>query len=369
MAKRPEGRYWTFTVNNPTEIYDEKFQLKGEFVWDAPWPYWDIVSYVHWSYEVGEQGTPHIQGYLETKRKQRMTALKKLKGLERAHFEMRRGTQEQAIAYCEKPLHPDLFTEDDIATHLAGPYSYGQRAENADRGKYERVTPLAIYEMTRAGASDRELWDAHPGLMMTHHSKPRIIREVYQIFNKGHRSEAPIVFLFIGVPRTGKTTIVKTITDEIGSVYHVPYPATGTLWFDPEYQQQDCVVFDDFDGRYMTPMMFKKLIDQAPTKVPVKGRHGADFNSPYVFITSNYHPRYWWKKIQKNDYVAIMERITFKFFVRTGRSSLIEQAVSANPVGFSANLVLPDLAPPAADPPLPIPKNLKTTHKRKKIFD
>lgn len=52
--------------------------------------------------EVGEHGTRHIQGYLECVGKKSLAQLKKLPGMERSHLEVRRGTGEQARAYCMK---------------------------------------------------------------------------------------------------------------------------------------------------------------------------------------------------------------------------------------------------------------------------
>lgn len=369
-AKRPESKYWCFTVNNPKEddVAGCPYSLAGEFVWDAPWPYWAGVSYVIWSYEVGEQGTPHVQGYLECSRKQRLTALKKLAGLEGAHFEMRRGTQAQAIAYCDKRGHPELYTLEEQMTHLAGPYWNGvPSAVERGQGKSLCATPVTIYELTRAGKTDRELWEEYPSLMMQHHAKPKIIRDVFHIVPAGERTEAPVVFLLVGPPGVGKTTITSKIVKALGSVYYVSYPATGVCWFEPSYQQQECVVFEDFDGRYMTPMHFKKLIDSSPTTVPIKGRSAVNFNSPFIFITSNYHPKYWWRreKLPTNDLEAILRRITFTFFVRTYQSEEKFRA-KRNPLGFSNQLVLPDLEPPRADPPL-VQAPKKTHNSNKKL--
>lgn len=51
--------------------------------------------------EVGEQGTPHLQGYLHLKKKQRYTGLAKLPGFARASFRACRNEQ-ALIDYCRK---------------------------------------------------------------------------------------------------------------------------------------------------------------------------------------------------------------------------------------------------------------------------
>jgi hypothetical protein len=50
--------------------------------------------------EVGEKGTPHLQGYIEFKAPRTWQTIKNL--LPRAHIEKARGTRKQNIAYCSK---------------------------------------------------------------------------------------------------------------------------------------------------------------------------------------------------------------------------------------------------------------------------
>lgn len=79
------SKYWCFTINNPTEE-------------DKPLE-WD-VEYVLYQLEKGEQGTPHYQGYVELAKRVRLSAMKKING--RAAWYARKGTQDQAVAYCKK---------------------------------------------------------------------------------------------------------------------------------------------------------------------------------------------------------------------------------------------------------------------------
>lgn len=101
-------RAWCFTLNNPEEhgIVDDVLPVLAQ------------ERYVVWQRERGENGTPHIQGYIELHNPVRLSAMKLW--LPSAHFEVRRGTREQARAYCMK--------ED---TRDAGPWERG----DFDRGK------------------------------------------------------------------------------------------------------------------------------------------------------------------------------------------------------------------------------------------
>jgi len=87
-----QAKRWCFTLNNPTA--DEIAALSA---WASTNPAYCIIGR-----EVGENGTPHLQGFLILKRKRRLAQCKLLPGLSRAHFEVTRGTAIQAAEYCKK---------------------------------------------------------------------------------------------------------------------------------------------------------------------------------------------------------------------------------------------------------------------------
>lgn len=62
--------------------------------------------YIIYGIEQGEQGTPHLQGYIHYQRNVRFSRVKK--DLPRAHIEARKGSIHQAVEYCKKEA---LFTE------------------------------------------------------------------------------------------------------------------------------------------------------------------------------------------------------------------------------------------------------------------
>ncbi len=57
-----QSKHWVFTINNP--------QPKD-------WPDTDAFEYIIIAKEVGEKGTPHLQGYCVFKKTQRATGAKK----------------------------------------------------------------------------------------------------------------------------------------------------------------------------------------------------------------------------------------------------------------------------------------------------
>jgi hypothetical protein len=86
-----QTRHWIFTINNWTSEEDDYLRSLSE----------SQVSYLVIGYEHSESGTPHMQGYVCTSRKKRLSEIKRLI-CERGHFEPKRGTAEQASTYCKK---------------------------------------------------------------------------------------------------------------------------------------------------------------------------------------------------------------------------------------------------------------------------
>lgn len=90
----------------------------------------------------------HIQGYCELKNQMTIGAIqKKLFGGVKVHIERRRGTQEQAVKYCQK-----------LETSIPGTQvSYGELHEQGSRSDLE-----AMVAMLKDGSGVMEVIDDHP---------------------------------------------------------------------------------------------------------------------------------------------------------------------------------------------------------------
>lgn len=91
MPSRTSSR-WVFTLNNPTE--DEE-QHVTDFL-TGP-----LSKYGIFGREVGNSGTPHLQGFIILHRAQRRSFLRNNLNA-RAHYEVAHGTSVQARDYCKK---------------------------------------------------------------------------------------------------------------------------------------------------------------------------------------------------------------------------------------------------------------------------
>lgn len=99
-TNKTKSRKWCFTLNNYTE-QDKKFLTQK------------LANYKYVAgFEIGEKGTPHIQGYIESKNAIRFNTLKKI--IPKAHFEKARGTTKQNYDYCTKD--GDFLTNIDLRT-------------------------------------------------------------------------------------------------------------------------------------------------------------------------------------------------------------------------------------------------------------
>ena len=96
-ATRQQAARWCFTINNYTD--DDKFWEDDDKK--------ALLKYIIVQHEVGENGTPHIQGFLILKKRNRMTWLKSNIN-SRTHWEIARGSDQQAADYCRKDdTHPE----------------------------------------------------------------------------------------------------------------------------------------------------------------------------------------------------------------------------------------------------------------------
>lgn len=88
-----QNRFWCWTLNNydETELVALRTRLSQK----------EEVRYAYFAREVGEGGTPHLQGYVAFRDKISSKKAKSFLG-QRAHVEVRKGPEETAISYCKK---------------------------------------------------------------------------------------------------------------------------------------------------------------------------------------------------------------------------------------------------------------------------
>jgi len=287
------------------------FTINGDLLplLDFSHPTWQHVKYC--VYQREHAAHEHFQGYMELTQPKTFVALHQMDGLEDAHFEKRRGTAKQAAHYCMKPVDGcecNVCTEErNSPTFVEGFWQFGELSAQG-----QRADLLEIKRDIDSGSSMKRLWrnnDTFPTMVKYHRAF-----ETYKRVSTDPRTTKPTVFLFIGPSGMGKTRTAVELAKKLGSMYVVPPKATG-FWCD-DYSQEDTFIIDEMNGSKMTPEFFNQLVDYAPMNVPSHGSAGHQFNSKYVFVCTNFHPKYWWKNRSVDNVKQTMRRIDviLKFF-------------------------------------------------------
>jgi len=261
-------------------------------------PTW--VKYVCWQLErCPDTDKVHIQGYMEMQGTQTFARIQSIPGFETAHLERRRGTGEQARAYCMK-----------ADTRVEGPWEFGE-----PKAPGKRNDLLDVKELIDSGSSVRRVAEDHFASFIRY---GKALRE-YKRMRTEPRNFQPLVFLFVGPAGVGKSLIVSLLVRSgyFGSCYKLPNKHSG-CWFD-DYDNQDVLFVDEMDGNRMSATFFNEVNDRYECVVPAHGSAGHQLVSRVHFYCSNYLPKYWWKKRSSKQVVQTTRRIhaTFLLFDRT----------------------------------------------------
>ncbi len=231
--------------------------------------------------EIGESGTPHLQGYVEFTAVQRFGACVKILG-GRAHVEPRWGTQQQAIDYCFK------------SGRVTCPFEGGEKAP----GQGARLDIQALQRTLELGTSEAEVASEFFSLYMRYHSG--ITR--YRMLRACARSKRTPLHVFIGPTGTGKSYAAARISGEPGDHFYVDtWP-----WFDG-FSGTQGIIFDEFCGGIPFNRLLC-LLDENPVRVQYKGGY-TQFNPAFIAIVTNKLPRQWYKCLSETHFDALTRRL------------------------------------------------------------
>ncbi len=275
------GRNYMFTVNFK-DVLESDITLLDPSLWPC-------CSYAVYQLELGEQDVLHFQGYIELTARRSLRQLKEYDGLERAHFEIRRGSAEDANKYCQKQ-----------DTRIEGPFIYGERKRPGQRTDLEAVRQDII-----VGASLTQVADTHFSLWCQY----RGAFSDYKRLCTRARDFKSTTILVVGPSGIGKSRFAHTLLGYLGTHYKVSDKHTG-FWCD-DYGGEDTFFIDEFDGDRMRPKVFNEVCDRYECILPSHGSRGCQLVSKYILIVSNYIPKYWWKRRSAEQLHQTMRRIDF----------------------------------------------------------
>jgi len=268
---------FVFTINNYT---DEHIEACNNY----------SCVYIIYAKEVGEQGTPHLQGYCELKDRTTLSAIRK-------HFKKiwvanRRGTQEQAITYCKK---------DNDFVERGTPKAQGKRTDIDD-----------VRDMIEKGVSKREIIKTcqNPSVI---NLLPTLIAAYVP-----ERTFKTIVYWFWGAPGTGKSKKAHYLANKLCEKTCTNFSITQS-GFCLGYEGQDGIIIDDFDEKKFDYRWILNFLDRYPMILNVKNGE-INMAARIVFITCEWPHT----KVYKNcgDRTAWNRRITYtEKFEPVGRPS------------------------------------------------
>lgn len=247
-----------FTWNNYTEETLQRLQNLG----------W---AYLCYGKEVGEQGTPHLQGYAEYTKVQRLTSLyKKWKG---AHLETRRGTQEQAIKYTQK----------------GGDWvEFGEKKQQGARTDLDNVREQALEGGMKSIVGWANLQQLRCAEYCLRYLEPE-------------RNWIPEVLWVWGPTGAGKSRWAHWVLP------HAYTKNDGTKWWDG-YDGHEDVIIDDFRDSWWSFTEMLSLLDAYGKRVECKGG-SRSFVPKRVIITCAYPPNECYSGC-KEDLKQLIRRIT-----------------------------------------------------------
>lgn len=250
-----------------------------------------------------EEGTGthrrHYQGYVEFFRSVRLNDVKRIID-PGAHCEPRRGTQAEAVAYCQKE------------PRIAGPWAFG----TPSLGPGTRTDIACFRDAICNGSNKAQLIEDYPSLIARF---PRFYYTVKSVTRPKRTVDFKVTLLF-GDAGTGKTRHVWDKWEDKG-FWSLPI-VTSQLWFDG-YDGESCVLLDDFSGASsrVTLAVTLQILDRYPIQVPIKG--GFVWWAPKrIAVTTNVHPNDWYKwEGRTSSYKALRRRFHEIYVFEEGSES------------------------------------------------
>jgi len=274
-ATNRKSRHTLFVINNWDKADMDSLITYAES---------DEPRYICWSEEVGEQGTPHIQGYVAWTSPRSLRKFKSQISY-RLHYGdsngNTNGTAQQNRNYCLGMVEKKGFKANPTFVE------YGEIPTQGERTDWkEAVSHL------QTGTPVSDVVVSQPHLLPT----IRALERFQQLSNKPLNRPVE-VYVLVGKPGTGKS---RWAYDNYPELYSKP----DGHWYDG-YTGQKTLLLDDYYGDIPYSQLLK-VCDRYPLQVPVKGGFiYAQWTT--VIITSNRMPDRWYPGL---DISAFERRIT-----------------------------------------------------------
>lgn len=264
--------------------------------------------------EKGEEtGKEHFQCYFEFyfqyTYQQISSNLRKAIPTSGIYWDIRRGTHEEAYAYCTKE-----------STRIADPITFGTFSSGPNNNIVEieaqsekpKLMDQAI-ELVTKGATMNEIAEQCPkAYLLWRNNLQMLILE-----RSAERDWAMEIIVYMGQPGCGKSRKCK---ETYANAYWWNPPGPGEHQWWPLYKGQETVIIDEYYGQLQWDFLLK-LTDRYPLAVETKGGF-VQFTSKRIVFTTNDDPEDWYREKKKADglpcdFQVLRRRINkaYKFFL------------------------------------------------------
>lgn len=295
------------------------------------------VRYLVYQIEKGEEGTEHVQGYIQFTKNKRMAAIKKITfnntegtavlPFARSHLAVAKGSPEQNKAYCTK-----------AEGRIAGPWELGTSITSG-----QRVDLDAAYKIV---LETGDISKVEPAVFMKYASSCMKLASLAQ----PPRRDGLKVICIVGATGIGKSYA----THECYPNLYMPFYGNSGLWWDG-YTGQEVVLLEEFRGQVPLQKMLQ-ILDPYPLRLEIKGG-SVPARHKLVIITSNTHPSEWYPdNPQKPGATREPERKALNRRLGVGTTRYIEADTRIElQTKLAIALRLDGVVPPVPQPWLPAP--------------
>jgi len=242
----PKARSFVFTLNNYT---DDEFMLIKELKY----------KYIVIGDEIGENGTPHLQGYVNFSSPISFNTIKK--AMPRAHIETAKGNARQNYEYCSKQ---QLKYEDGVRPEM---------------GKRKDLDTIKEYIQTTPNPNMRDIILNHATSYQGIRTAEVLLKYLEPTRDPEH---PPEILWYYGETGTGKT---RTAYEENPKAY---FKETGNKWW-CGYDQHECVIIDDMRFETFPWATLLRITDIYPNQVETKNGN-RQLTAKRIIITAPVHP-------------------------------------------------------------------------------
>jgi len=299
---RQRSRGYCFTLNNPVPAEIQALELIK-------------CAYIVLGHEVGESGTPHIQGYVHYEHCVPFSRVKA--DFPRAHIEVRKGTITQAVEYCKK----------DGTYRERGTRPLDQNQKGVD-GK---TTWTKILTHAKQGKTS---WieENYPKAWIHLHSKLKSLRQPNSTVLQGTLEHE----WWYGPTGTGKSST-------LWELYPSHFQKELNKWWDG-YEGADVIAIEEWSPKNeCTGSQLKVWADRYPFTGQIKGGALQKIRPKKIIVLSNYSIMDCFP--DSRDYQPLMRRFAQLKFP-DDKSSVVDRARSFN---FRAEPVVSVVNNPSQD--------------------